>query len=85
MTQNRAVNQQALEDIHRQLLEPKIIAAIAEMENIGVRNAMDIYYRSRLSRQVDEGIYGIHYLDARYLAEDVRENEPELFGRPKPV
>ena len=43
------------------------------------RKAMDIYYRSKLAKQIEQGIYGIENMDYKYLAEDLLENEPELF------
>ena len=44
-----------------------------------MRKAFDIYYTSKLSEQISNSSYGIENLDARYLAEDLIENEPELF------
>ena len=44
-----------------------------------LRQAMDIYYKSKLAAQINAGAYGIDNMDARYLAEDLVENEPELF------
>jgi anti-sigma28 factor (negative regulator of flagellin synthesis) len=41
--------------------------------------AFDIYYSSKLARQIESGEYGIENMDAKYLAEDLIENEPELF------
>ena len=49
------------------------------MKNIALRKAFDIYYSSRLAVQIAEGSWGIENLDAKYLAEDLIENEPELF------
>ncbi len=40
---------------------------------------MDIYYRSKLARQIEEGLYGIENLDYKYLVKDLLENESELF------
>ena len=37
-----------------------------------------IYYSSRLSEQINEGAYGIQYMDPAYLVEDLLENEPEV-------
>ena len=48
-------------------------------KNISRRKAMDIYYKSRLSEQIQAGQYGIENMDYKYLAEDLIENEPELF------
>jgi hypothetical protein len=41
---------------------------------------MDIYYSSKLAVQIEEGRYGIDNLDPKYLAEDLIENESELFA-----
>jgi hypothetical protein len=60
-------------------LERNIILALSEKTGKTLREALDIYYSSRLSAQIGEGKYGIHYFDARYLADDLIENEPELF------
>lgn len=40
---------------------------------------MDVYYQSDMSQLIHEGKYGIQYLDARYLAADIVENESQLF------
>lgn len=53
---------------------------LATRKNISRRKAMDVYYKSRLSEQVQAGQYGIENLDYKYLAEDLIENEPELFA-----
>lgn len=68
-----------LAEIYKQNLENDIILNIVKMKNIEIRNAFDIYYSSRLAGQIADGEYGIENMDARYLAEDLIENEPELF------
>ncbi|GHV42696.1 hypothetical protein AGMMS49546_22200 [Spirochaetia bacterium] len=70
-----------LESIRKESLEKDIITIIANKTGIDVREAMDIYFHSRLSAQIDSGVYGIQYLDALYLAEDLMENEPVLFAK----
>lgn len=74
-----AVNDNALESTYKQLLEQEIIAYLAEVKQLELRKAMDLYYKSKLAEQIDEGLYGIQYLDAKYLALDLLDNEPELF------
>ena len=69
-----------LEEVYKQNLEDDIINAVSEMKRIDLRKAFDIYYSSRLAEQVEKGSYGIENMDAKYLAEDLIENEPELFG-----
>jgi hypothetical protein len=61
-------------------LETEIITAVSVRQDIGIREAMDIYYRSKLSGQINAGEYGIQYLDAQYLADDLIENEQYLFA-----
>ena len=66
-------------DFYRQDLEVDIISRLAELRNLDLAAATDIYYRSRLCNQIAEGLYGIDNLDYKYLADDLIENEPELF------
>jgi len=67
-------------DFYRQDLEIDIILRLAEIKNLDLGKATDIYYRSRLSGQISEGRYGIDNLDYKYLANDLIENEPGLFA-----
>lgn len=73
------VNKKNLEEVYKQNLEENIIYTIAEMKGIELRKAFDIYYSSKLAEQIEKGRYGIDNMDAKYLAEDLIENEPELF------
>lgn len=66
-------------DFYRQDLEIDIISRLCEICNIDLAKATDIYYRSRLCDQISNGLYGIDNLDYKYLANDLVENEPELF------
>lgn len=72
-------NKKQLEEVYKQNLEDDIINAISEIKGIELRRAFDIYYSSKLAEQVEKGSYGIENMDARYLAEDLIENESELF------
>ena len=65
--------------VFRENLENDLIAALADRTGKTVREAMDAYYRSKLSDQIAEGKFGIDNLDPKYLASDLVENEPELF------
>ena len=73
------VNNTALDHIYKQNLENRIIVYLSEEKNIELRDAMNIYYQSRLAKQIEKGIYGIENMDYRYLVQDLIENEPELF------
>lgn len=59
-------------------LENDIINAISEIKGIDLRKAFDIYYSSKLAEQISNGSYGIENMDAKYLAEDLIENEPDI-------
>ena len=64
-----------LSDFYRQELEASIIEYLAEKLKIDLRDAMRIYYESRLSKQIENGIDNLDY---KNLAEDLIENEPNL-------
>jgi hypothetical protein len=49
------------------------------MKGVDVSVAMDWYYRSRLADQISRNEYDMAFLDSKYLARDLMENEPELF------
>jgi hypothetical protein len=68
-----------LELFYKQNLENDIINAVSEEKGITIRVAFDIYYSSKLARQIESGECGIENMNAKYLAEDLIENEPELF------
>ena len=68
-----------LRDVYITSLEEKVIKEIANIEDVDNRVAMEIYYKSRLCLQIYSGEYGIEYMDYKYLANDLIENEPELF------
>ena len=72
-------NQESLEKFYIQSLDNDIIEYLAENKKIDIRLAMNIYYRSLLCKQSHNGENGIQYLDYKYLAEDLIENEKELF------
>ena len=70
-------NKQNIEYIYKQNLEESIIEYLSIEKNLELRQAMDIYYNSRLAKQIEQGTYGIENMDYKYLAQDLIENEPE--------
>ena len=68
-------------DTYKERLEERIIAYLSEWKGIALEQAIDVYYRSRLADQISKGLYGIENMDYKYLAEDLVENEPELFTK----
>lgn len=67
--------------IYKQNLEESIIEYLSKEKDLELRQAMDIYYHSRLAKEIEQGIYGIENMDYKYLAQDLLENEPELFSK----
>ena len=74
-----AVDKTELRNVYITFLEEDIIKTLAGIKNIDNRVAMEKYYRSKLCQQISSGDYGLEYMDYRYLANDLIENEPELF------
>ena len=72
------IDRHQLSEVYKQNLENDIIKALAQIKQIELRKAYDIYYSSKLADQIADGSYGIENLDAKYLAEDLIENESEL-------
>jgi hypothetical protein len=73
------IDRDKLDKTYKELLEEKIINHLAEVKGLPIRQAMDLYYRSSLAQQINDGSYGIENLDYRYLVQDLIENEPDLF------
>lgn len=74
-------NRKNIDYIYKQNLEESIIEYLSIEKNLELRQAMDIYYNSRLAKQIEQGTYGIENMDYKYLAQDLIENEPELFSK----
>ena len=66
-------------DYYLQELEQRIILRLAEVKGVDISTALDWYYRSRLADEVSRNLNDIAYLDSKYLARDLIENEPEIF------
>lgn len=68
-----------LENIYQENLEERIMLYLQQIEDISYEKSMEIYYRSRLSKKIEEGRQGIQYLDYKVLISILKETEPELF------
>lgn len=73
-------NRKNIDYIYKQNLETSIIEYLSKEKNLELRQAMDVYYHSRLAKQIEQGAYGIENMDYKYLVQDLLENEPELFS-----
>ena len=65
--------------VSKESLEEDIVSYLAEIKGLSLEDAMDIYYRSELSKKIFEGRYGIQYLDYKNLVQILCETESELF------
>jgi len=74
-----AVDKGELRNLYLTFLEEDIIRELATIIKADNRIAMEKYYNSRLCQEIGKGEYGIEYMDCKYLAIDLIENEPELF------
>lgn len=75
------MNDDALESTYREELDEKLISYLAEVREIPLEKAMDIYFNSRIAQLIGKGAQGIQYLDYKVLAQMILENEPELFAK----
>lgn len=74
------IDKNGLEFVYKQNLEDDIIQYLSEVKKMDLRQAIDIYYHSRLAEQISQGMYGIENMDYKYLVQDMIENEPEIFS-----
>lgn len=59
--------------------DTEIVTLLAERLDVGaLRKPFAFIIRADLSEQINEGAYGIQYMDPAYLVEDLLENEPEV-------
>jgi len=75
------MNEAALENVYSENLEERIISCLAEKKNLSLDEAMDVYYRSRLAKKIQQGVEGIQYLDYQVLVEILCDTEKELFNK----
>ena len=57
--------------LYRENLAADVISALSDAARIPPRQAMDLSYRSDLSSQIEQGLYGIDNLDPKTLADDL--------------
>jgi hypothetical protein len=74
-------DQKELKKVYLRNLEESIILRLAEVKSIDVNTAMQVYYSSELSGQIERGENGIEYLDYKNLVDELIETEAGLFER----
>lgn len=60
---------EALEKVYQENLTERIISYLAEIKQIPLETAMDIYYHSKLADKIYRGVEGIQYLDYKVLVQ----------------
>ena len=60
-----------LGDFLKEQQEADIVVVLAERRSLSADEALAWYFRSSMPRFVGEGTYGMQYLSAEYLAEEV--------------
>ena len=68
------MNEKDLENFYREHLEEDIIFCLSERRNIPYKSAMKLYYSSHLAERIQNGEFGIQYLDFSVLT-DILEQE----------
>ena len=61
------------ENFYKERLEEKIIFGLAKRKNIDFKTSMSAYYTSFLSRLIEQGSYGIQYLDSELLTDELEK------------
>lgn len=61
------------ENFYKERLEEKIIFGLVKRKNIDFKTAMSAYYTSFLSRLIEQGSYGIQYLDSELLTDELEK------------
>ena len=61
------------ENFYKERLEEKIIFGKKKKKNIDFKTAMSAYYTSFLSRLIEQGSYGIQYLDSELLTDELEK------------
>lgn len=63
------MDEKVLEQVYQENLEEQIISHLANIKDIPLEKAMDIYYGSRLADMISRGENGIQYLDYKVLTQ----------------
>ena len=64
----------AIEELRRTNLDAQIVEIISQRMGLSVRDALDVYYSSELAPLIERNEYGMQFLDAHYLADEILGN-----------
>ena len=71
------MSEEVLEQVYQENLEERIISHLAEVEDVSLEEAMNLYYNSELAEKIHAGVHGIQYLDYKILVELLRDENGE--------
>lgn len=74
---SNAITEQTLEvlpAVRRTNLEAQITTLLAERLDLSVEETLEFYYSSPLSQLIEENTYGLQYLDAAYLVDELTKH-----------
>lgn len=54
-----------------QMKYARIIALVAEMKQLSLEDAMDIFYHSNTFKLISDGVSDMHTMSDKYLAEEI--------------
>lgn len=60
-----------LGDVRKVRLEAEIVEELASRMDLSPEEAMERYYASDLAKMVEDNQFGVRYLDASYLVDEV--------------
>ena len=69
MLDERAIS--AIEGIRKTNLDAQIVQAIAQRTGLSAQEALSIYFGSELAPMIERNEYGMQFLDANYLADEI--------------
>lgn len=64
----------AIEELRRTNLDAQIVEIISQRMGLSARDALDVYYSSELAPLIERNEYGMQFLDAHYLADEILGN-----------
>ena len=61
----------ALPSARKTNLEAQMVALLGERLGVSSETSLEMYYSSELSKMIEENRYGVQFLDANYLVEEL--------------
>ncbi len=69
-----------LGDVRKMRLEYEIICELSDRLNLSAQEATAYYYNSKLAPMVEENLYGVRYVQASYLVDELLDAQNNTGG-----